>query len=326
VNASYTWSHAITSSEDFFGISEPGDYVNVRPELGPAFNDVRHAVNFGVVFDSGRWTDANIVRWFTNDVNLGFIGQFQSGRPYPISTGTAGFANGRFFGAGSETQQRPVVLPDGTLSTAGIASFDGSNALFGPGAVALCEAPVSSGGGGLPASQCAPIQNTFKAPAGASPLGAIDSLTGDIVDFKLVNGNLERNAGRTDPFARLDMSAKKTFRIPHTESVKLELQADALNVLNHANYQGFIANDVMNLVTFGSLAPTPDPTQNFFTCTSCMRPNGTIVGSSGQVLHISDLRNGKISKDLLNPVFGGIGDPTTADGSRLFQLSFHVRF
>jgi hypothetical protein len=57
-----------------------------------------------------------------------------------------------------------------------------------------------------------------------------------------------------------------------------------------------------------------------------MRPNGTIVGSSGQVLHISDLRNGKISKDLLNPVFGGIGDPTTADGSRLFQLSFHVRF
>jgi hypothetical protein len=320
VNASYTWSHAITSSEDFFGISEPGDFVNARPELGPAFNDVRHAVNFGVVFDSGRWTNANILRWFTNDVNLGFIGQFQSGRPYPVSTGTAGFANGRFFGAGSETQQRPNVLPDGTISTAGIASFDGSNALFGPGAVGACTSA------GNPASLCNGIQNTFLAPAGASPLGAIDSLTGDIVDFKLVNGNLERNAGRTDPFARLDMSAKKTFRIPHSESVRLELQADALNVLNHANYQGFIANDVTNLVTFGGLTPSADPTQNFFTCTSCMRPNGTIVGSGGQVLNISNLRQGKVSSNLLAPIFGGIGDPTTADGSRLFQLSFHVRF
>jgi hypothetical protein len=321
VNASYTWSHAITSSEDFFGISEPGDYVNVRPELGPAFNDVRHAVNFGVVFDSGRWTDANIVRWFTNDVNLGFIGQFQSGRPYPVSTGTAGFTDGRFFGAGSETQQRPVVLPDGTLSTAGIASFDGSNALFGPGAVTEC---INAGN---PAALCNSLQNTFVAPAGASAKGARDSLhPADVVDFQLVNGNLERNAGRTDPFARLDMSAKKTFRIPHTESVRLELQADALNVLNHANYQGFIANDVTNLVTFGALTPTPDPTQNFFTCTSCMRPNGTIIGSNGQPLNISNLRNGKVSSNLLAPLFGGIGDPTTADGSRLFQLSFHVRF
>ena len=320
VNASYTWAHAITSGEDFFGISEPGDYVNIRPELGPAFNDVRHAVNFGVVFDSGRWTDTNILRWFTNDVNLGFIGQFQSGRPYPVSTGSAGFANGRFFGAGNETQQRPVVLPDGTLSTAGVASFDGSNALFGPNAVTACTAA------GNPASSCSSIQNTFLAPGSASGLGAIDALTGDTVDFKLVNGNLERNAGRTDPFGRLDMQAKKTFRIPRTESVKLELQVDALNVLNHANYQGFVANDVLNAVTFGALTPGPDPTKNFFTCTSCARPNGMVVGNAGQILHISDLRNGKVSSNLLKPTFGGIGDPATVDGSRLFQLAFHVRF
>ena len=29
---------------------------------------------------------------------------------------------------------------------------------------------------------------------------------------------------------------------------------------------------------------------------------------------------------LLNPLFGGMGDPTTVDGSRLFQLSLHIRF
>ena len=322
VNASYTWSHAITSGEDFFGISEPGDYVTIRPELGPAFNDVRHAVNFGIVFDSGRWTDTNVLRWFTNDVNLGFIGQFQSGRPYPVSTGTAGFANGRFFGAGNETQQRPNVAADGTLNTAGLASFDGTTALFGPGAVSACI------GAGNPAAACNALQNTFLAPAGASSLGAIDAITGDLVDFQKVNGNLERNAGRTNPFSRLDMSAKKSFHIPHTENIKLELQADALNILNHSNFQGFVANDVLNAVGFGSLTPGPG---NLFNCTQCMRPNGTVVGSNGQVLNISTLRSGKISSNLLNPVFGaaplaGIGDPATVDTQRLFQLSFHVRF
>src|SRR5262249_57190434 len=46
---SYTWSHAITSGEDFFGLSEPGDPNNIKAERGPAFNDVRHAVNFSGV-------------------------------------------------------------------------------------------------------------------------------------------------------------------------------------------------------------------------------------------------------------------------------------
>ncbi len=57
-----------------------------------------------------------------------------------------------------------------------------------------------------------------------------------------------------------------------------------------------------------------------------MRPDGTYVGASGQVLHLSDLQHGKVSKDLIKPVFGGIGDPATADIPRTLQLSFHVRF
>ena len=130
--ASYTWSHALTSGEDFFGLSEPGDPRNIRAELGPAFNDIRHGANFNLVADSGKVTDRSVIGWFANDLTLGFLGQLQSGRPYPVSTGTAGFANERFFGAGSETQQRPNVLADGTISTAGIASSTGSNLLIGP--------------------------------------------------------------------------------------------------------------------------------------------------------------------------------------------------
>ena len=319
-NASYTWSHALTSGEDFFGLSEPADGVNIRPELGPAFNDIRHAANFSIVLDSGRVTDMPVARVLANNLSLSWIGQLQSGRPYPFSTGTAGFANGRFFGTGSETQQRPNVLANGTLSTAGIAAFDGTNALFGPGAVAACTAA------GFPAAQCATIQNTFLAPAAASPLGAADALTGDIVDFQMVSGNMGRDAGVSAPFYRLDLSLKKIIKVPHAEHVSVELQADAFNVLNHTNFQGFNGNNITSLLSFGALNPAAPAGTGFFNCVVCQRPNGTLVGSSGQLLNISNIKNGTLDSNLLNPTFGGIGDPVSSDIPRTFQLSFHVRF
>ena len=329
-NTSYTWSHALTSSEDFFGLSEPGDPRNIRAELGPALNDVRHAANFGVVLDSGRATDRSIVRWFTNDLTLGIVGQLQSGRPYPVSTGTAGFADGRFFGNGNETQQRPNVLADGTLSNAGIASAFGSNALFSgsPASKALCTATFT-------AAQCASMVNTFLAPASASQNGAVDFLSGDIVDFKLVNGNLQRNAGRSAPFLRNDISLKKQFRIARRENLRLELEADALNVFNHTNWLGNNSNDSLAAV---DMSVQRDPNTgnitslnpDFFTCTNCMRPNGTVVGANGQTLNIKTFLNGHPNSNLLKPNFGSfgasLGDPASADGPRKFQLAFRVRF
>ncbi len=317
---SYTWSHALTNGEDFFGLSEPADPRNIPAEMGPAFNDIRHAVNFTVLLDSGRVTNLMGLRWFTNDIGLNILGQLQSGRPYPLSTGTAGFADARFFGAGNETQQRPNVLPDGTISVAGIASFTGQNALFGDNAPAACIAA------GLPAAQCNSIQNTFIAPGNASSLGAIDALTGDIVDFQYLSGNVGRDAARTAPFYKFDVSIHKTFKIPRAERVSLDLRLDAFNVFNHANYQGFNSNDVTGAM---GLALDPDtgailPT--LFTCTSCMRPDGTYVGSGGQVLHLKDVQHGRISSSLLNPAFKGLGDPASADIPRTLQLSFHVRF
>jgi hypothetical protein len=331
---SYTWSHALTSGEDFFGLSEPGDPRNIRAELGPAFNDLRHAANMGVQLDSGKVTNTNVLRWFTNDVGLSWIGQLQSGRPYPISTGSAGFnSSARFFGAGNETQQRPNVLPDGTLSTAGIASFDASNVLFGPTAVAQCNAS-----GFFTATQCASIQNTFAPPAGVTFTGAIDAITKAPVEFQFVNGNLQRDAGRGSPFYGFDVSLKKTFKIPRTEHVSFELRADALNIFNHSNFQGFNSNDDLNnvsLSTTGAPGPTNKPAADFFTCGTptgggCVRPNGTLVGSNGQVLHLADVQRGKLSPDLLNPLFGAfgasIGDPALDASPRQFQFSFHIRF
>jgi hypothetical protein len=304
VNGSYTWSHAITSGEDFFGLSEPGDPTNMKAERGPAFNDVRHAVNFSGVFDTGRLSDTHILRLFTNDISFGVVEQLQSGRPYPFSTGTGGFANAIFFGTGSETQQRPNVLADGTLSSAGIASADGTNGLIvtGPNANTFL-AP------GITAGSCTNVVGK------AACAGSLSADTGDVVDFNFLNGNLKRDAGRSDPFYRTDASLKKTIRVPRAENVRVELQADALNIFNHANYQGFNAFNVLSILPLGST-----------TCTSCMRPNGTYVGKGGQLLHLSDVTHGRISSNLLDPEFGGIGDPSAVDGSRLFQLSFHVRF
>ena len=141
-----------------------------------------------------------------------------------------------------------------------------------------------------------------------------------------MNGNLERDAGRGSPFYKFDISLKKTFRIPRAEHVSFEIRADAINVFNHSNWQGFNSNDSLNNLTFAF-----DST--FFTCTNCVRPNGTLVGTNGSVLHLADVQHGKLSKDLLNPLFGAfgasIGDPAFVDpsgGSRQFQFSFHIRF
>jgi outer membrane receptor protein involved in Fe transport len=328
-NAAYMWSHALTSGEDFFGLSEPGDPRNIKAELGPAFNDLRHMANFGITYDSGKMTDRNVLRWFTNDVVLAWIGQLQSGRPYPVSTATTAFLNARFFGAGNETQQRPNVMPDGSLSVYGIPSADGVNANFGPGGVAACITA------GFPAAKCNSLQNTFIAPGDASGLGPIDSLSGDIVDFKQINGNLQRDAGRGLPFYRLDLRLAKTFRIPRTEHLRLEIEADAFNVLNHTNFQGNNTNDALSLLGL-SLTPGGAPASDFFTCTGCLRPTGQYVGINGQVLTLQNMLSGRTSPDLLKPIFapnaprgtfiGGIGDPASADIPRTFQLSFHVRF
>jgi hypothetical protein len=208
-------------------------------------------------------------------------------------------------------------MSDGTISSAGIASFNGQNALFGPGAVAACIA------GGFPAAQCNAIQNTFLAPAGAAG-GSKDAVTGDQVDFTLVNGNLKKNASRGAPFAKFDASMHKTFNMPKAENVKLDFRFDAFNVFNHTNYTTFINNDATNFMRASASGGIVKP--DFFTCTSCMRPNGTFAGSDGRILHLADLQHGTVSKDLLDPIFNGLGDPGGADIPRTLQLSFHVRF
>jgi hypothetical protein len=316
IHAGYTWSHTISSTEDFFGVSEPADPLNIRAERADAQADIRHAANIGFVIDTEKLSGIRGLRWLFNDWQFGVAAQLQSGRPYPISTGDIPFGDSTFFGIGNETFQRPSVLADGTLVSTGIAGAFATNYLLGPGAVAACI------GAGHPAASCTAMQNTFLAPASASPLGAEDAYTGDVVDFLVPSGNLKRNAGRTDAFYRWDLSVTRSFRIPLRESTRVELRADFFNLFNRANFILNNGNPNLDLLALPSLTAA-----NFFNCVACINPGtGQYIGANGQVLHLSDLQSGKVSQFLGAPVFGGLGDPTDTDIPRQIQLSIRVRF
>ena len=298
--ASYVRSKTLSTTEDFYGTSEPGNLNDIRAERGLTQNDIPNQGNFGVVYDTGTFLQKPIARLFTNNVVLSMISQLQSGRPYPLSTGDAGFSSEIFPGIGAETQQRPSILADGTVVSTNIASASGTNLLISQAGHASCPT-------------CP--QTTFLAPAGGSPSGGKDSLTGDIVHFQSVNGNLGRDIPRGSPYYRFDLSGIKTFTFK--ERFKLELKADFFNLFNHTNF--LLYN---NLDTLNTFPISTDPN-----CTSCLSAvTGRYVGANGTILKIQSLMHGKVSKSVLNPLFAGVGDPATADIPRQIQLALRFIF
>jgi hypothetical protein len=309
VQGGYVLSKAIADTEDFFGTSEPGDPNNIKGDMSLAQIDVRNQVNFGLVADTNGITERPVLRNIVNNWTIGLTGQIQSGRPYPISTGDGPFSGSTFPGIGAETQQRPNVLGGGVLSTKNIAGSSGTNLLIGPNGAATCGCP----------------QTTFLAPPGASPLGALDSITGDPVDFQFVDGDLARDMGHTAAYYRFDMSFIKSFRIvPSHEQMRLEFKVDIFNILNQTNFLNFNGADVLNILPLGIDFKTGRGIPN---CTLCLNVfNGEYIGRNGQPLTLQDLEHGRVSADLANPVFGGIGDPTSTDLARTIQLSVRFRW
>src|SRR5260370_12211405 len=210
----------------------------------------------GVVVDSGMVTSSRWAVFFANNLGLSWVSQIQSGRPYPVSTGSAGFANGRFFGAGSETQQRPNQLPDGSVSVAGLASAFGQSLLIGPAGVQQCISSALFSN-----AQCQSLQNTFNAPAGASGAGAVDSLNpNQVVDFRQVSGNVGRDAGRGSNFVKFDASLHKSFAIPRIQPVTLYFRSSSFNLFTPPNSLPFNTNDVLTALPLSAVADPPHPT------------------------------------------------------------------
>jgi hypothetical protein len=311
--AGYTLSKALADTEDFYGTSEPGNPFNIKADMALADIDTRNQVNFGVVYDTIGATERPVLRSVVNNWTIGLIGQLQSGRPYPISTGDGPYATDTFPGIGAETQQRPNVGPGGVLTTTNLAGNAGANLLVGPGGASLCNCP----------------QTTFNAPKGASPLGPVDSILNSQgmqvpVDFQFLNGDLARNMGHGAPYYRLDMSFIKSFRIvPSHEQMRLEFKADVFNILNHTNFLLFNGDDVLSTFRLG----VDGTGRGQANCTSCLNVfTGHYIGSNGQTLTVQDLEHGNVSPDIQNPIFAGLGDPSGVDLARTVQLSVRFRW
>lgn len=315
----YTWSHLISSTEGFYGVSEPGNPFDVRGSTrGPSAADIRHLANMRFTVDTDNRFHFN--RFFNavfNNWAFSTIATVQSGRPYPVSTGDSVLTSEYFHSFGSESMQTPNVLADGTLSTAGIAGSNGANMLISSSALAKCPTCVT---------------NTFVAPAGASASGPVDMFTGVPVDFKYLNGNVGRNAGLGDTFIRPDISLARSFRVPVREGIRVELRADLFNAINHTNFILFNGID-----TLSGLGPCGTTAGGIFTpAAGCVVggvhtagldvTTGKYYGSNGQVLTLADLKHGRVSANPLQGIFNGLGDPTSADIPRQAQLSIKVNF
>jgi hypothetical protein len=322
----YSFSKTLGTGEDFFGLSEPGNPIaNLKLERAPVQQDIRHLANFTFVLDTEKLTGMRFVKTAVNDWTFSFIGSVQSGRPYPVSTGSGGFSGSAFPALGSETNQRPNICtagstlpgcagaPVGALVATNIASNAGSNLLISQaGVTAACAA-------GAP--NCNSLQTTFLAPAGASGSGPVDSITGDPVDFQFLNGNLARNAGLTKGLTDFDISLLKAFRIPKRESMRIEIKMDVFNIFNHPNFIANDSNDSISAIGLPALGPG-------FNCTaSCLNPySGLYLGANGAPLTLSVFRSGRPDKNLQATNFNSLGDPAADVQNRVIQLALRIRW
>jgi len=314
---SYTFSKTLASGEDFFGLSEPANpFLPVRLENAPSQQDIRQLSNFSFVADTKGLFHTPVVNQILNNWTFGLLGTLQSGRPYPVSTGTGNFSGSAFPALGSETNQRPNVLSDGTLVTSGLGAIDGSNVLISNDDVTQCMA--------IGYTNCAAIQTTWLAPANASTHGPVDSYSGKPVDFKLISGNLARNAGLTSSLYRFDVSVTKAFKIPKWESSSLELKLDAFNVFNHPLFILNDANDVLNFFSLPSLGKVGTPNADFNCTAGCINPfTGLYVGNDGKPLNIKNFRGATFDQA---KNFLGLGGPAATVTSRILQLAVRYRW
>ena len=303
-------------------------FINRGSTDASAQNDVRHLANFNFVADTNDLLHTPVIRTILNNWTFGMLSTLQSGRPFPVSTGDASFAGLNFTDLGSETLQRPNICtagtavpgcahaPIGALVATNIGSIAGTNLEVGPAGVAACIAA------GL--SNCAALQTTFAAPAGASPSGPVDSFAGTPVDFQYINGNLVRNAGQSLALYSFDISLTRAFKIPKWESASLELKMDVFIVFNRPLFIFNNSFDALNLLPLPRLILNGAPNPDFNCMASCLNPfTGLYLGANGQALTLANFQRATFDAA---KNFDGLGGPAGVVTPRIIQLAIRLRW
>ena len=226
--AAYTWSHTIdNSTADFFSTvitpRRPQDFQNINADKSSSALDHRNRFSIAAYYDlpyfkNGNWLRKNVLgNWLVAPIYT-----FQTGEPADVQSGVDANLNGDSAG------DRAVFNPTGIPGT-------------GSGVTALCNSSL---------------------PAGASCAAS----TANIVAYLANNGNAQyitagkgalatsgRNTLQTRRIDNLDVTAGKRFSF--TERMRLEFQAQFLNVLNHPQYTPGLLNQV-DSIGFTSPAAT----------------------------------------------------------------------
>lgn len=226
--AAYTWSHTIdNSTADFFSTvitpRRPQDFQNINADKSSSALDHRNRFSIAAYYDlpyfkNGNWLRKNVLgNWLVAPIYT-----FQTGEPADVQSGVDANLNGDSAG------DRAVFNPTGIPGT-------------GSGVTALCNSSL---------------------PAGASCAAS----TANIVAYLANNGNAQyitagkgalatsgRNTLQTRRIDNLDVTAGKRFNF--TERMRLEFQAQFLNVLNHPQYTPGLLNQV-DSIGFTSPAAT----------------------------------------------------------------------
>ncbi len=233
--ANYTWQKTLTDSSGSEQSRVDPRIDNARPriEFGRADYDVAHVFNFNGIYElpfgkgkaflnEGSWLNRLVGGWqFSGIVAL------QTGAPFtpldPRSTfnRTTPSANQTAFSNMSREQLRSLF---------GVRRLADGRILFVDPSV-LAPSGAATGGAGSPTFEG---QALFNVPAGQV-------------------GNIERGLINGPSYFNIDASMIKNIAI--NERMRLQLRAEAFNLLNHTNF--FIGNtDDINSTTFGVIGST----------------------------------------------------------------------
>ena len=219
-NANYTFAKAIDLVSDAFNNrsgTRPTDNQNIFLDRGRADFDIRHRFVFGgsynvPLFEKNRWLGG----WV-----LTGIAQLNSGVPFSVFSGEDANADGY-------TTDRLVFLGN-DYSNAYTTSGSPADGFLNP---AMFEGMITR-------------VNRFLAAAGSNPTARTNAIiaacgpgNGVVISATPArwwcNGTSGRNVFTGPSFANVDLGVHKNFKL--TESVNLQLQANAFNVFNHTNF------------------------------------------------------------------------------------------